>query len=131
MRKLQTNLECNVTVTFKMKTHNIALSDVGMRGIWFDALDDTTPPLLWRQRFPTNIAVALVTASNPTGTLFISDLELTNVIAHTDVLAQDRNVRERTLWLASDNRPAVAWVTKGSATSLAACSHLLRFNALH
>ena len=99
----------------------------------FDALDDMTPPLLlWRQQFPANIAGALVTANNPTGgALSISDLELTGVIAHTDVLAQDRDVRERTLWLASDNRAAVAWATKGSATSLAARSHLLRLNALH
>ena len=28
MRKLLSNLECNVTVTFKMKTHNIVLPDV-------------------------------------------------------------------------------------------------------
>ena len=38
---------------------------------------------------------------------------------------------EHTLWLASDNRAAAAWATKGSATSLAARSHLLRFNAVH
>lgn len=100
-------------------------------GVWFDALDDTTPPLLWRQRFPPHVAAALVTSDNPAGTLSISDLELTGVIAHADVLAQDRDVRERTIWLASDNRAAVAWATKGSATSLAARSHLLRVNALH
>ena len=70
-------------------------------------------------------------SDNPTGTLSISDLELTGVLAHTDVLTQDYNVRKRTIWLASDNRAAVAWATKGFATSLAARLHLLRLNAMH
>ena len=73
----------------------------------------------------------LITTDNPAGTISISDLELAGVIAHTDVVARLRDVRERTLWIACDNRAAVAWATKGSATSLAARSHLLRFSAIH
>jgi hypothetical protein len=73
----------------------------------------------------------LVTSDNPSGSISISDLELTGIIAHQDVLATTRDVRERTIWTASDNRAAVAWATKGSATSLAARSHLLRLNAMH
>ena len=54
------------------------------------------------------------------------------MIAHKDVLAHTRDVlAERTIWLASDNRAAVAWSTKGSATSVTARASLLRFNALH
>ena len=104
---------------------------VGMGGVWFDALDDRTPPILWRQRFPVHVANDLVTSDNPLGSLSISDFELTGVIAHKAVLSHDRDVSERTMWIASDNRAAVAWATKGSATSLAARSHLLRLNALH
>jgi hypothetical protein len=35
------------------------------------------------------------------------------------------------LWTASDNRAALAWSTKGSATSIAARTYLLRLNAMH
>ena len=103
----------------------------GMAGVWFDALDPRTAPLLWRYHFPTRISEALVTSDNPKGTLSISDLELTAVIAHKDILATARDIAERTIWIASDNRAAVAWSNKGSATSIAAYAHLLRFNALH
>jgi hypothetical protein len=103
----------------------------GMGGVWFDALDSTSPPILWRRRFPPRVGDALVTSDNPSGSISISDLELTGIIAHQDVLATTRDVRERTIWTASDNRAAVAWATKGSATSMAARSHLLRLNAMH
>ncbi|KAI2491522.1 hypothetical protein MHU86_23050 [Fragilaria crotonensis] len=103
----------------------------GMGGVWFDALDPTAPPILWRSRFPQHIRSALVTADNPSGLVSISDLELTGVIAHADVLARHRDITERTIWLASDNTAAVAWSNKGSATSLTARAHLLRFKALH
>jgi hypothetical protein len=103
----------------------------GMGGVWFDALDPSAPPIVWRQPFSNLISNALVTASNRQGTISISDLELTGVLAHKDVLACARDISERTIWIASDNRAAVAWATKGSATSVAARSHLLRFNALH
>jgi hypothetical protein len=104
---------------------------LGMGGVWFDALDATTPPILWRQHFPPHISNALVTPDNPKGTVTISDLDLTGILVHQDVLATTRDVRERTIWTASDNRAAVAWATKGSATSVAARSHLLRLNAMH
>ena len=104
---------------------------VGMGGVWFDTLDPTTPPILWRQRYPDHIAAALVTSDNPHGMISISDLELTGAIAHKDVLVSHRDTKERTMWIASDNQAAVAWATKGSATSVAARSYLLRINAIH
>ena len=102
----------------------------GMGGVWFDALDPDAAPLLWRFHFPSHISDALVTADNPKGSLSISDLELTAVIAHTGVLATHRDVRERTVWIASDNRAAISWSNKGSSTSLAARAHLLRYHPL-
>ena len=78
------------------------------------------------------ISQVLVTSDNPRGSLSISDLELAAIIAHGDIIAQARDVRERTLWVASDNRAAVSWSTKGSSTSLlAARAYLLRLKALH
>ena len=103
----------------------------GMGGVWFDMLDPTTAPIVWRERFPPHVVHALITADNPKGTVSISDLELTGMIAHKDVLARSRDIAERTVWLASDNRAAVAWSTKGSATSVTARASLLRYNALH
>lgn len=62
------------------------------------------------------------------------DLELTGVLAHNAVQAPLRNVSERTIWIVNDNRAAVVWTDKGSATCLyaaLAAQHLLRYNALH
>lgn len=103
----------------------------GMGGVWFDAVDPSSAPVLWRHRFPAHIAASLITADHPSGSLSISDLELAGVVAHKAVLASIRDVAERTVWIASDNQAAVAWSNKGSATSLAARAHLLRYTALH
>ena len=103
---------------------------VGMGGVWFDR-EGQHPPLVWRQPFASHVAKSLVTAAHRAGTISISDLELAGIIAHKDVLSSERDVRERTIWLASDNRAAVSWSTKGSATSLAARAYLLQYNALH
>ena len=45
----------------------------GMGGVWFDTLDPTTAPIVCRERFPSHVAHALVTADNPKGTMSISD----------------------------------------------------------
>ena len=103
----------------------------GMGGVWFDTLTDDAEPIVWRQRFAPAVQSDLVTATHPSGRISISDLELAGVIAQKAVLAATRDVAERTLWIASDNKAAVSWTTKGSSTSLAARSHLLRYNALH
>jgi hypothetical protein len=103
----------------------------GMGGVWFSTTDPTQPPVLWRQPFPLQVREALVTADNPRGTVSISDLELTALLAHKDVLASHDDIRERTIWMATDNRAALAWSDKGSATSIAARAYLLRHNALH
>ena len=55
------------------------------------------PPIVWRQHFPTHVARALITYTTPRGSLSISDLELMGVIAHNDILASARDVRERTM----------------------------------
>lgn len=103
----------------------------GMGGVWFDAVAPTAPPIVWRQAFAPAVQRALITAEQPHGSFSISDLELAATIAHTDILAQHRAVHERTIWLASDNKSAVSWATKGSATSASARAYLLRLNALH
>ena len=103
----------------------------GMGGVWFDTLDPDAAPIVWHQRFPAFLQAALITSTNRSGHLSISDFELAGVIAHKAVLASTRDVSERTIWIASNNKAAISWATKGSSTSLAARSHLLRYNALH
>ena len=106
-------------------------SSVGMGGIWFSA-DPTHSPILWRQRFPSTVTSALVTATNPRGPISISDLELTAMIAHKDVLTAQHDMAEHTLWMATDNVAAVSWSNKGSATSVGPrAAYLLRYNVLH
>ena len=114
-----------------MAPSHIGASDacqVGMGGVW---MAPTGAPILWRQRFTPRVARSLITADNPNGTVSISDLEVTGMIAHKDILARTHDIRERTIWLAGDNRAAIAWSNKGASTSLAARAYLLQYNALH
>ncbi len=76
----------------------------GMGGVWFDTLDPTTASIVWRERFPSFVVHIFVTPDNPKETVCISDLELAGMIAHKDVLAQARDVAERTMWLATGKR---------------------------
>ena len=93
----------------------------GMGSVWFGAAaGPLSSPILWRFEFPPRVQDALVTAtSNPSGCISISGLELTALIAHKDILAHHANVNERTMWIATDNRAALAWSIEGSATSTA------------
>jgi hypothetical protein len=102
----------------------------GMGGVWLP-VDPSTPPMLWRAPFAPHVSNSLVTSDNRSGTLSISDLELAGMIAHKDVLARTHDIQERTIWIAGDNRAAVAWSNKGSSTSIAARAYLLQYNALH
>ena len=94
-------------------------------------LDPATLPIVWRPEFPANVTHSLITATNPKGTISISDLELTGMLAHRDVLPCDRDIAERTVWINADNRAAVSWSTKGSATSVTARAYILRFASFH
>ena len=101
---------------------------LGMGGVWLFP-DPNIAPIVWRQSSPNHIVKKLITADHRGGTVSISDLELAGIIAHKDAVA---HAREHTLWIASDNRAAVLWSTKGSSTSNTARAYLLQeFNALH
>ena len=93
-----------------MAPSHIGASDAcqhGMGGIWLSN-EPHSPPLVWRCPFAPRLSKALVTADNPKGVITISDLlELAGMIANKDVLAQVADVRERTIWMAGDNKAAV------------------------
>jgi hypothetical protein len=73
----------------------------------------------------------LVSYTNPSGTITNSDLELAGTIAQHAVLAQQYDIRERTIHTLCDNTPAVSWQSKGSRTTVGAGAYLLRLQALH
>jgi hypothetical protein len=102
----------------------------GMGGVWFPSRPSMAP-VVWRQRFPPKAVRAMVTFAHPRGVISISDLELTALIAHKDVLARRLPVAEQTLWMTTDNRAALSWSEKGSATATSARAYLLRLNSLH
>jgi hypothetical protein len=104
----------------------------GMGGILFiPTRDNKIIPLLWRAPFPPDIQRALVSSSNPTGTITNSDLELAGTIAQHDVLVHHADCRERTINTLTDNTPALAWQTKGSTTTTGPPAYLLRLQAIH
>ena len=104
-------------------------SQRGMGGVWFSP---EHPPILWRAAFPAAVQRELVTSTNRKGSLSISDLELAGTVAHKHVISTTLpSVAERLLWLTGDNRASLSWASKGSATSTAARSYILRLNTLH
>ena len=102
----------------------------GMGGIWLDA-HEKAPPILWRQPFANNISQSVVSWSNPTGSLTNSDLEQAGLICHQDILAQQHDLRERTVCTLSDNTPAISREQKGSSSSDSAAAYLCRVASLH
>jgi hypothetical protein len=104
----------------------------GMGGVIFvPTAAGLVVPLLWRAPFPLAIQRALVSSSNPSGTITNSDLELAGTIAQHDVLVHHADCRERTIHTLTDNTPALAWQTKGSTTTTGPPAYLLRLQALH
>ena len=103
-----------------------------MGGAWLPTTTHSNlAPLIWRAQFPASIQAALVSDSNPTGTINNSQLELAGNIAHQDVLVQRVDCAARTIVPLGDNIAQVAWQHKGSVTTLGPTAYLLRLNSLH
>jgi len=105
-------------------------SGQGMGGVWFPPNRHATA-LLWRAPFPLAVQRDLVSASNLTGKITNSDLELLGAIAHQDILTGQTQVAEMTHALFNDNLAAIHWLRRGSVTTTAAAAYLLRLQALH
>ena len=109
-------------------------SRAGMGGVWLPSPDPyypQHPPYVWRTTFPPQVQRALITTTNPSGTITNSDLELAGAIAHAGALAHHWDIRECTIAIFSDNTPAVVWGTKGSTTTTGPAAYLLRTASLH
>ena len=78
-------------------------SALGAGGVW-TVVSHVNPrgnticqPLLWRLSWPSDIKDELITDINLNGTIIISDLEMAGSLLHLDVIAQNYDVRERTI----------------------------------
>jgi hypothetical protein len=105
-------------------------SGSGAGGVWFSGTRCMIPTV-WRVQFPPDITAAVVSDSDPTGSLTNSDLEMAGVLLHHLVLKtliRTKHCHSATL---CDNTPSVAWVNRMAAKSSSHVAHrLLRGLAL-
>ena len=112
-------------------------SGQGAGGVWFPSATiaprgaPTADPILWRLPWPKDIIDALITDSNPHGTLNNSDLELAGGLLHLDAAAQNYDIHERTVLSRTDNLATLFWQRNGSVTSSKAHAYLLRLFGIH
>jgi hypothetical protein len=102
-------------------------SGTGAGGIWFTSNQN----LVWREHFPAHIASQLVSSDNPRGVLTNSDFEQAGGVWHHMLLANEEDIREKTVHSLCDNTPAVSRFNKGSTTTKGAPAYLNRLLALH
>merc|ERR1711952_448735 len=88
-------------------------------------------PILWRHKWPREIADQLVSFDNPAGTVNNSELELAGTLAGNDVLAHEVDVAETTTATGTDNAAGLSWSTKGAVWTTAPASYLLRLSSIH
>jgi hypothetical protein len=88
-------------------------------------------PTVWRSSFAEDITTHLVSSKNAQGTLTNSDLELAAIITGAATIAQSAPSPHQHIFIATDNTPVLAWISKGSTSSAAAPAFLLRQLAQH
>jgi len=105
-------------------------SGLGCGGFWVATTYGALPqPIVFREKFPLHIQQQLVSASNLSGSLTNSDLELSAVVLGVAALQDHAPLSHACLYTASDNTPTVAWCHKGSTSSIGANAYLLRWIA--
>jgi hypothetical protein len=83
---------------------------LGMGGVHFIPISSgQVQHILWKAPFRRLVQEYLVTFSNPGGTVTNNNLELTPIVAHHDVLAQQVDAREVNIHNSSDNMATVWW----------------------
>jgi hypothetical protein len=97
----------------------------GMGG-WIWAPHQRSPLLLWRIPLPVHIQRQLVSASNPTGLLNNSELELAAIVLSATIAAHTTAHPHPMIWCASDNVAAVSWANNGSTSTTNPAAFLLR-----
>jgi hypothetical protein len=105
-------------------------SGSGCGGFWIDTqYGHLDQPIVFRWEFPANLQQLLVSHTNPTGCLTNSHFELAAIVAGAAVLQTNANTTAASIFLGSDNTPAMSWGQRGSPSSTGANTHLLRLLA--
>ena len=75
-------------------------------------LCDDTPPVVWREGFPEDIAREVVSVDTPNGRLTNSDLELAAKVLVVGAALKRMNSKHTVLGTLCDNTPTVSWVDR-------------------
>ena len=94
--------------------HDAAAEGAG--GVWFSLCNDT-PPVVWREVFPEDIAREVVSVDTPHGRLTNSDLELAAEVFAIGVILEGGSAKQTPLGTLCDNTPTVSWVDKMASKS--------------
>jgi hypothetical protein len=100
----------------------------GVGGVWFSGTQ-LVVPIVWFYEWPQEIRAQFCSASNKTGSLTISDLELTGILLHWLVLEHVVNpitLRDSSVSIWCDNLPAVAWMYKFRTSTSLVAARVLR-----
>jgi hypothetical protein len=106
-------------------------SKLGAGGVWFPGSARTDlPPIVWRVAWPPDIQAALVSVSNPTGTISNSDLEMAGLLLHYLVLECLADLKHVHVAAWCDNTPTVSWANKLNSSKSRVAARLVRALAL-
>ena len=100
----------------------------GVGGVWFGGTKDLIP-IVWFYKWPQQIRDQFCSSSNKTGSLTISDLELTGILLQWLVLEHVVNtdtLRDASVSIWCDNLPAVAWMYKFRTSTSLIAARILR-----
>ena len=100
----------------------------GVGGVWFGGLNNLSP-IVWFWEWPETVRRTLVSSTNRTGLLTISDLELMGILLHWLVLEQtveQDQLKHTSIAIWCDNLPAVSWVYKMRTSTSPIAARILR-----
>jgi hypothetical protein len=100
----------------------------GVRGVWFSGTKQLIP-IMWFYEWPQAIRDQFCSAANKTGTLTISDLELTEILLQWLVLehiVDTATPRDASVSIWCNNLPAVAWMYKFRTSTSLVAARILR-----
>jgi hypothetical protein len=98
------------------------------KGVWLGGTKQIIP-IVWFYEWPQTIRNQFCSASNKTGSLTISDLELTGILLQWLVLehvVDTSTLRDASVSIWYDNLPAVAWMYKFRTSTSLVAARILR-----
>jgi hypothetical protein len=101
-------------------------SGFGAGGVWFGGTKNLDP-IVWHVQWPADVTAALVSDTNPQGTITNSDLEVAGVLLQEAVLEAELGsaMAGKHIVIGSDNSPAVAWTTRMATRSASPIAYWL------